>query len=63
MTDKTNHLDFNFNTMEKGYLESGVEIFNIYNWFGISALYRHGAYSLPSFGENLALKLNFRIVL
>jgi len=63
LSNKSNHLNFNFKTMQKGYLESGFEIFNIYNWFGISALYRHGAYSLPTFEENLALKLNFRLVL
>ena len=63
LSDKNQHLDFNFKTMEKGYWESGVEFFNLFNWFGLSAFYRHGPYQLQSFEENISIKLNFRIVI
>lgn len=63
LSDKETHLGVEFSTMEKGYWETGVEFFNLYNWFGLSFFYRHGAYGLPNFQENVSLKLNFRIVI
>lgn len=63
LDNKEKHLNVNFNTMEKGYWESGVEFFNLFNWFGLSSFYRHGPYSLPTFKENISIKLNFRIVI
>lgn len=63
MSEKEKHLDIIFDTIEKGYWESGVELLNLYNWFGLSGFYRHGAYQLPTFKENISIKLNFRIVI
>lgn len=58
-----------FNTIEKGYYESGLIIsklinkllgFNLSN-FGVGAFYRYGPYKLPKTSDNLAVKLNFGI--
>ncbi|OYU83571.1 MAG: hypothetical protein CFE24_10620 [Flavobacterium sp. BFFFF2] len=53
------HLDFPFQTMEKGYFESGVECNQLFKGFGLSFTYRYGPYSLPHFEDNLAIKFSF----
>lgn len=61
------HLNFAFTTKEKIFLESGLQIDNIlkrnylnigYLGIGGSVFYRYGAYSLPEFKNNIALKLS-----
>jgi hypothetical protein len=55
-----------FKTMEKGYLESGIEVNNIlkqksglqYRGWGLGAFYRYGPYSNPTFKENLTITLS-----
>jgi hypothetical protein len=55
-----------FKTMEKGYLESGIEINNIfkqksglqYQGWGLGAFYRYGPYANPTFNENLTITLS-----
>lgn len=55
-----------FKTMEKGYLESGIELNNIlkqksglqYRGWGLGAFYRYGPYANPTFKENLTITLS-----
>jgi len=57
--DPSVHQNIQFNTLEKGYSESGFEINQIYSGFGVSFAYRYGAYHLPTFKENFSLKCTF----
>ncbi|MBQ6771651.1 MAG: carboxypeptidase-like regulatory domain-containing protein [Bacteroidales bacterium] len=54
------HPDKNFQTMEKGYFESGFVIKGLlstpYAQIGAGLFYRYGPYSLPSVWENFAWK-------
>lgn len=62
MQDKSDHLGTEFNTLEKGYYESGVEFNELINIAGISAgissFYRYGPYHLPQFEKNVAVKVS-----
>jgi hypothetical protein len=55
------HSGIDFNTMEHGYFESGLQIDHLLRFgisgFGLGAFYRYGAYSLDDATDNLALKL------
>jgi hypothetical protein len=53
------HQNVAINTLEKGYFESGFELNKLLFGFGFSASYRYGAYHLPDFADNLALKFTF----
>ncbi len=55
------HENQNFNTLEKGFYESGLEINKIFFGFGLSFTYRYGSYHLPHFDDNLAFKFTFNI--
>jgi hypothetical protein len=55
------HENISFNTLEKGYFESGFEINKLIFGFGLSFAYRYGAYYLPSFEDNIAFKFTFNI--
>lgn len=57
------HQDVNFGTLSKGYTESGFEINKLLLGFGLSFTYRYGAYHLPRFEDNIALKFTFNIAL
>ncbi|PQJ31150.1 hypothetical protein BST92_04075 [Nonlabens arenilitoris] len=57
--DTGDHLNIDFNRLNKGYTESGFELNKLIYGFGISATYRYGAYHLPQFSDNLALKFTF----
>ncbi|MFK7115251.1 DUF5686 family protein [Flavobacterium oreochromis] len=61
LNSKDNHKEITFKTLEKGYWESGIEITQIYNGLGISSFYRFGPNQLPSFKDNLAIKLSLQI--
>lgn len=63
LDDKQQHLNIEFDTLEKGYLESGFELNKLIYGFGISAAYRYGAYHLPEFEDNLSLKFTFYLEL
>lgn len=58
-----NHLGVPFQSMSKGYYESGLEFNNIFSGFGLSTLYRYGPYSLPRPEDNLSLKFTFYLSL
>ncbi len=55
------HLYLKFKTLEKGYLESGFELNNIFKGFGLMAFYRYGPNQLPVFEDNIAVKLSFQL--
>jgi hypothetical protein len=57
------HQNVTVNTLEKGYFESGFELNKLLFGFGLSASYRYGAYHLPNFADNLALKFTFYLEL
>ncbi len=63
LDDQQQHLNTSFNTLEKGYLESGFELNKLLFGFGLSAAYRYGAYHLPRFEDNLSLKFTFYLEL
>lgn len=54
-----NHVGLNFGSLNKGYFESGVELNRILAGFGLSFFYRHGAYHLPTFDDNISFKFTF----
>ena len=67
LQNRANHTNFDFSVPEKGFLESGVQLNNLYRMkyvyegmylgFGVGAYYRYGAYAKDEFKDNAALKL------
>ncbi len=55
------HENINFDTLNKGFSESGFEINRLFFGFGLSFAYRYGTYHLPEFGDNIAFKFTFNI--
>jgi hypothetical protein len=55
------HVDIEFKTLEKGFMESGFELNQIYRGLGFVAFYRYGPNQLPHFEDNLAIKLSIKI--
>lgn len=60
-----NHHNITYNTMEKGYYESGLLINNLLNVqifsLGVGGFYRYGPYTFKNGWENTALKLSLKI--
>ncbi|MFZ2284526.1 MAG: DUF5686 family protein [Lutibacter sp.] len=52
-----------FKSLKKGYLESGLELTNMFKGFGLSAFYRYGAYKNPEWSDNFAVKITYNIKL
>ncbi len=63
MKDPYRHDGINFNTLNKGFTETGLEINKLIFGFGLSFAYRYGAYHLPDFEDNIAVKFTFNISL
>ncbi|MEZ4798147.1 MAG: hypothetical protein R2785_13380 [Flavobacteriaceae bacterium] len=63
MNNISRHENINFSTLEHGFSEAGLEINKLFFGFGLSFAYRHGAYHLPRFDDNLALKFTFNLSL
>lgn len=65
INNKKNHLGYNFNTMEKGYYETGIVFSNILHQsiagYGIAIYYRYGPYSFTNIRDNFAIKLSLKI--
>ena len=63
LAHKASHNNITYNTMEKGYYESGLLINNIlklqYTSLGVGAFYRYGPYALDKTIDNFAFKLSF----
>jgi hypothetical protein len=57
------HQNIAFNSLKKGYTESGLELNKLLFGFGLSFTYRYGAYHLPVLEDNLALKFTFNVTL
>lgn len=57
--EQSNHRGFNYKTLEDGYLESGMELNNIFKGAGLSGFYRYGANGLPHLEDNIAIKLSY----
>ncbi|RRO15962.1 DUF5686 family protein [Flavobacteriaceae bacterium 14752] len=62
-SDQEKHLNVDFNTLNQGYSEAGVELNKIFWGFGLSFAYRYGAYHLPNFDDNIAFKFTFNLQL
>lgn len=63
MSNIERHQGFEFDTLDKGYSEIGLELNKILFPFGLSFAYRYGAYHLPNFEDNLAFKFTFNLTL
>ena len=63
ITNPDRHLDFTFNSLEKGYYESGIELNRLFKGFGISTFYRYGPYRLQGFDNNFSFKFTFNFSL
>ncbi len=63
MKDTFRHQGISFNTLDKGFTESGLEINKLFFGFGLSFAYRYGAYHLPNIEDNIAVKFTFNISL
>ncbi|NQX84758.1 MAG: hypothetical protein HRT67_02350 [Flavobacteriaceae bacterium] len=63
MRHQNRHEDIEFNTLEQGYSESGIEINKLFLGFGLSFSYRYGAYHLSRFEDNFAFKFTFNMKL
>ncbi len=65
MQNKETNLGFNFNTMEKGYYETGIIFSNIIHQsiagYGLAVYYRYGSYGFTNTRNNFAIKLSFKI--
>lgn len=57
------HQNITFNSLEKGYTESGLELNKLLFGFGLSFTYRYGGYHLPKLEDNFAFKFTFNITL
>lgn len=57
--NQEDHLGITFKKMNKGYIESGLILNNLFKGFGIGSFYRYGAYSNTVFSDNLAVKLTY----
>ena len=55
------HQEVSFKSMNKGYFESGLEINSLFKGFGVSAFYRYGAYIMPEWSDNLAIKITYNL--
>ncbi|MNK14884.1 hypothetical protein D3C87_330150 [compost metagenome] len=59
MRDKSEHEGIAFNTLERGFYESGVELNEIFSGLGLTFFYRYGPYQLPEFDRNMSIKISF----
>ncbi|QLE00871.1 carboxypeptidase-like regulatory domain-containing protein [Galbibacter sp. BG1] len=59
ISERQQHEGVDFQSLENGYLESGLEINKIIKGFGVNFMYRYGAYHLPNFDDNISLKFTY----
>ena len=55
------HIGLQFKTLNKAYIESGLEFNSLFKGFGISSFYRYGAYKNANWSDNLAVKLTYKL--
>jgi hypothetical protein len=53
------HSGFVYKTLDKGYIESGIELNNMIGALGLNLFYRYGANSLPDLEDNISVKFSF----
>ena len=62
LANKTNHKNYDFKTLEKGYYESGFLVRKLLNLqvydLGLGIMYRYGPYSLDDNYKNFAYKVS-----
>ncbi len=61
MDNTEQHFGIPFNTLDKLYNESGLELNKILFGFGLSGAYRYGSYNLPKFSDNISFKFTFNL--
>ncbi|HLV92804.1 MAG TPA: DUF5686 family protein [Aequorivita sp.] len=61
MSNRDHHAGIPFNTLDKLYSESGVELNQILLGFGLSFAYRYGGYHLPDLEDNISFKFTFKM--
>jgi len=59
MDNTEKHIGLPFNTLERGFFESGIEANKIFKGLGINAFFRYGPYQLPRFDDNLSIKISY----
>jgi len=59
LSNKDAHLGFAYNTLDRGYYESGIELNEIFKGLGITGFYRYGPYQLPHFDKNVSVKVSY----
>jgi hypothetical protein len=59
MDNTEKHIGLPFNTLERGFYESGIEANKIFKGLGITAFFRYGPYQLPRLDDNLSIKISY----
>ena len=59
MDQPENHLNFAYNTLEKGFFESGIEMNQIYQGFGLTGFFRYGPYAFSKIEDNISIKISY----
>jgi len=57
----SNHQGVNFQSMNKGFIESGIVINQLLYGLGVSSFYRYGAYHFSKLEDNISLKITYVI--
>lgn len=55
------HQLFEFKTLEKGFVESGIEMNKIFKGLGLNFFMRYGPNALAKFEDNLSLKISYHL--
>ncbi|MBL7885904.1 MAG: carboxypeptidase-like regulatory domain-containing protein [Flavobacterium sp.] len=55
------HQQFAFKTLEKGFVESGIEMNKIFKGLGANFFMRYGPNALAKFEDNLSLKISYHL--
>lgn len=67
LSNKKAHREIDFNTVEKGYFESGIVINDLirpsFYGLGVAAFYRYGSHAFSEPKDNLALQMSLKITL
>ena len=57
------HKNISFKTLENGFLESGIELDQIFKGFGVGTYYRYGANQNIKWDDNIFVKISYKISL
>lgn len=56
-----NHIGLPFKSLEKGFIESGIEANKIFKGIGLTAYYRYGPNQLARFDDNISIKVSYHL--